>query len=179
MDIKKKKKTLSSRIVTRLFKHPIYCSFPVISSAGCQPYPICCTSSSDEWFALRRNKLTTSTFSTALGFWKGKRRSELWNEKVFASEMQVLESPKRCAMEWSVLNEAAAIEQYRSIKSREASSSGFAIHSKEQFDWLGASPDGLLAKQGCYEESMIEDKFLTVVHPKYENESNICEPPAK
>src|SRR4051812_40342273 len=32
---------------------------------------------SDEWFALRKDKLTTSTFSTALGFWKGARRSEL------------------------------------------------------------------------------------------------------
>ncbi|KAL1060666.1 hypothetical protein V6Z11_1Z079300 [Gossypium hirsutum] len=101
---------------------------------------------SDEWFALRRNKLTTSTFSTALGFWKGKRRSELWHEKVFASETQVLESSKRCAMEWGVLNEVAAIERYRSITGREVSSLGFAIHSKEKFDWLGASPDGLLVK---------------------------------
>ncbi|MCD7450794.1 hypothetical protein HAX54_008431 [Datura stramonium] len=37
---------------------------------------------SDEWFALRKDKLTTSTFSTALGFWKGNRRNELWHEKL-------------------------------------------------------------------------------------------------
>ncbi|OMO60394.1 Restriction endonuclease type II-like protein [Corchorus capsularis] len=102
---------------------------------------------SDEWFALRRNKLTTSTFSTALGFWKGNRRPELWHEKVYASETQVLETSKRYAMEWGVLNEAAAIERYRSITGREVSSLGFAIHAKEQLDWLGASPDGLL---GCF-----------------------------
>ncbi|PPR88498.1 hypothetical protein GOBAR_AA32182 [Gossypium barbadense] len=102
---------------------------------------------SDEWFALRRNKLTTSTFSTALGFWKGKRRSELWHEKVFAAETQVLESSTRCAMEWGVLNEVTAIERYKSITGHEVSSLGFAIHSKEKFDWLGGSPDGLL---GCF-----------------------------
>ncbi|MBA0748441.1 hypothetical protein Gogos_005256 [Gossypium gossypioides] len=102
---------------------------------------------SDEWFALRRNKLTTSTFTTALGFWKGKRRSKLWHEKVFAAETQVLKSSIRCAMEWGVLNEVTAIERYKSITGHEVSSLGFAIHSKEKFDWLGASPDGLL---GCF-----------------------------
>ncbi|KVI05725.1 hypothetical protein Ccrd_015942 [Cynara cardunculus var. scolymus] len=42
---------------------------------------------SEEWFALRRDKLTTSTFSTALGFWKGRRRYELWHEK---GQMEVM-----------------------------------------------------------------------------------------
>ncbi|XP_028794150.1 uncharacterized protein LOC114749780 [Neltuma alba] len=101
---------------------------------------------SEEWFALRKDRLTTSTFSTALGFWSGNRRLELWNEKVFASEAQILESSKKGAMDWGVLNEAAAIDQYRQITGREVSSMGFAVHPKEGFDWLGASPDGLL---GC------------------------------
>lgn len=99
---------------------------------------------SDEWFALRRDKLTTSTFSTALGFWKGSRRLELWHEKVFASEAQITEASQRNAMEWGVLNEAAAIDQYKKITGREVSSLGFAVHSNERFGWLGASPDGLL-----------------------------------
>ncbi|XP_057486896.1 uncharacterized protein LOC130772993 [Actinidia eriantha] len=99
---------------------------------------------SDEWFALRRNKLTTSTFSTALGFWKGNRRYELWHEKVFASDIQSTEASKLCAMEWGVLNEAAAIEKYKSITGRDVSTLGFATHSEERFDWIGASPDGLL-----------------------------------
>lgn len=107
---------------------------------------------SEEWFALRKDKLTTSTFSTALGFWKGKRRLELWNEKVFASETQIPESSKRSAMEWGVLNEAAAIDQYKNITGREVSSLGFAVHPKERYDWLGASPDGLL---GCFPEGGI------------------------
>uniref|UniRef100_A0A5B7AAT3 YqaJ viral recombinase domain-containing protein n=1 Tax=Davidia involucrata TaxID=16924 RepID=A0A5B7AAT3_DAVIN len=102
---------------------------------------------SDEWFALRRDKLTTSTFSTALGFWKGNRRCELWHEKVFASDSQSMEASKNSAMEWGVLNETAAIERYKSITDHDVSSLGFAIHSKERYDWLGASPDGLL---GCF-----------------------------
>ncbi|KAL6551264.1 hypothetical protein OROMI_021752 [Orobanche minor] len=100
---------------------------------------------SDEWFALRKDKLTTSTFSTALGMWKGNRRYELWHEKVFSNE-QMNGSPKKRAMEWGVLNEPVAIERYKSITGRDVSTLGFAVHSEERFDWVGASPDGLI---GC------------------------------
>ncbi|KAJ4849306.1 hypothetical protein Tsubulata_046519 [Turnera subulata] len=102
---------------------------------------------SEEWFALRKDKLTTSTFSTVLGFWKGKRRLELWQEKVFLTEAQVFQASARFAMQWGVLNEAAAIDRYKSITGREVSSLGFAVHSEERLEWLGASPDGLL---GCF-----------------------------
>ncbi|XP_068332581.1 uncharacterized protein [Pyrus communis] len=98
---------------------------------------------SEEWFALRKDKLTTSTFSTALGFWKGTRRPELWHEKVFESEKQIVEASKR-AMEWGMLNEEVAIEKYKSITGREVSSYGFATHADERYGWIGASPDGLL-----------------------------------
>ncbi|XP_019424587.1 PREDICTED: uncharacterized protein LOC109333518 [Lupinus angustifolius] len=107
---------------------------------------------SDEWFALRRDKLTTSTFSTALGFWKGRRRPELWHEKVFASEAQIPEDSKRNAMQWGVLNEAVAVDQYKKITGHEVSSMGFAVHSNEHLNWLGASPDGLL---GCFPDGGI------------------------
>ncbi|XVE92231.1 hypothetical protein REPUB_Repub01dG0079100 [Reevesia pubescens] len=141
-------RTLSTSIVTHFSPNTqlvVRSLSSIVLAANLTPFDA--PQRSDEWFALRRNKLTTSTFSTALGFWKGKRRSELWHEKVFASETEVLESSKKFAMEWGVLNEAAAIERYRSITGCEVSSLGFAIHSKEQFDWLGASPDGLL---GCF-----------------------------
>ncbi|KAI3698529.1 hypothetical protein L2E82_42145 [Cichorium intybus] len=103
---------------------------------------------SKEWFALRKDRLTTSTFSTALGLWKGKRRSELWHEKVFPpkTESKVTLASKQ-AMEWGVLNESTAIEKYKTITGREVSSLGFATHSEDKFDWIGASPDGLL---GCF-----------------------------
>jgi cytochrome c oxidase assembly factor 1 len=99
---------------------------------------------SDEWFALRKDKLTTSTFSTALGFWKGARRSELWHEKVFASESQIIQAAQRNAMAWGMLNESVAVEKYTKITGREVTTMGFAVHSKQSYDWLGASPDGVI-----------------------------------
>lgn len=51
------------------------------------------------------------------------------------------------AMEWGVTKEPVAIEKYKTITGREVSSLGFATHSENKFDWIGASPDGLL---GCF-----------------------------
>ncbi|KAL4570129.1 hypothetical protein LXL04_025780 [Taraxacum kok-saghyz] len=103
---------------------------------------------SQEWFDLRKDRLTTSTFSTALGFWKGKRRSELWQEKVFpvSDPTSNFTPASKHAMEWGVIHEQTAIEKYKSITGREVGSLGFATHSEDSFDWIGASPDGLL---GC------------------------------
>ncbi|XP_057529621.1 uncharacterized protein LOC130808174 [Amaranthus tricolor] len=103
------------------------------------------TQRSEEWFALRKDKLTTSTFSTALGFWKGTRRAELWAEKVFASVPQCLEASSMRAMEWGVVNESVAVERYKSITGQDVSFMGFAIHAEPSFNWVGASPDGLLS----------------------------------
>lgn len=102
---------------------------------------------SEEWFTLRRDKLTTSTFSTALGFWKGNRRSELWHQKVFAPGSIALEVAAVAAMNWGIANELAAIEQYKSMTGHDVSFLGFAVHTEAESGWLGASPDGLV---GCY-----------------------------
>ncbi|KMT07548.1 hypothetical protein BVRB_6g151590 [Beta vulgaris subsp. vulgaris] len=124
-------------------------SVPLISSHSsltltAQNSPSDTIQRSEEWFALRKDKLTTSTFSTALGFWKGTRRAELWSEKVFSSDTHFEPSSMR-AMEWGVLNETVAIERYKSITGHDISFLGFAIHSEQKFDWMGASPDGLLS----------------------------------
>ncbi|PKU83597.1 uncharacterized protein LOC110106197 [Dendrobium catenatum] len=102
---------------------------------------------SEEWFTLRKDKLTTSSFSTALGFWKGNRRSELWQQKVFSPESNILEAAAVAAMNWGVVNEAAAIECYKGMTGQEVSFLGFAVHAEATSGWLGASPDGLV---GCY-----------------------------
>ncbi|KAK3144433.1 hypothetical protein QOZ80_4AG0312970 [Eleusine coracana subsp. coracana] len=101
---------------------------------------------SEEWFALRKDKLTTSTFSTALGFWSGNRRAELWNEKVFGPMEIKLADAARSAMDWGTNHESIAIEQYTSITGRMVGSLGFAVHTEANSVWLGASPDGIL---GC------------------------------
>lgn len=101
---------------------------------------------SEEWFALRKDKLTTSTFSTALGFWAGNRRAELWNEKVFGPTEIKLADSARSAMDWGTHHESVAIEQYTSITGRLVGTLGFAVHTEANSGWLGASPDGIL---GC------------------------------
>ncbi|KAF3779649.1 hypothetical protein EJ110_NYTH29655 [Nymphaea thermarum] len=104
---------------------------------------------SAEWFELRKNKLTTSSFSTALGFWKN-RRSELWYEKVFEPDVSTFANTS--AMTWGVLNEAAAIERYKSITGHEVGVLGFATHTnEEEFGWMGGSPDGLVTDVGILE----------------------------
>ncbi|WCJ38674.1 Restriction endonuclease type II-like superfamily protein [Euphorbia peplus] len=111
---------------------------------------------SEEWFRLRRDRLTTSTFGTALGLWKGNRRFELWQDKVFPSEAQMQEAGKLAAMQWGVVNEAVAKDRYKNITGREVSSLGFAVHPAKQFEWIGASPDGLLG--GFPEGGILEVK---------------------
>ncbi|CAN1137296.1 hypothetical protein LINPERHAP2_LOCUS9967, partial [Linum perenne] len=107
---------------------------------------------SEEWFALRKDKLTTSTFSTALGFWKGNRRFELWQEKVFPLETDlIIPAASRNAMQWGVKNESSAIDRYKTITGQDVSSLGFAVHSDANLDWIGASPDGLLGCVGILE----------------------------
>ncbi|XP_066348094.1 uncharacterized protein [Miscanthus floridulus] len=101
---------------------------------------------SEEWFALRKDRLTTSTFSTALGFWAGNRRAELWNEKVFGATEIKLADTARSAMDWGTHHESVAIEQYTSITGRLVGTLGFAVHTEAKSGWLGASPDGVL---GC------------------------------
>jgi putative phage-type endonuclease len=101
---------------------------------------------SEEWFALRKDKLTTSTFSTALGFWAGNRRAELWNEKVFGATETKLADTARSAMDWGTHHESVAIEQYTNITGRHVGTFGFAVHAEASSGWLGASPDGVL---GC------------------------------
>ncbi|CAN6249134.1 unnamed protein product [Urochloa humidicola] len=104
------------------------------------------TQRSEEWFALRKDKLTTSTFSTALGFWAGNRRAELWNEKVFGQMEIKLADTAKSAMEWGTNHESVAIEQYTSITGKLVGTLGFAVHTEANSGWLGASPDGIL---GC------------------------------
>lgn len=131
---------------TSPFAHP---RSSVIVSSLLSPSDI--PQKSEEWFALRKDKLTTSTFSTALGFWKGTRRAELWHEKVYDSDSRVIEESARFAMNWGVQMESAAIERYKRIMGCEVGTMGFAIHSNEQLHWLGASPDGILDCFGILE----------------------------
>lgn len=127
---------------------PCTCTTPTPSSSNTSNAP----QRSEEWFALRQDRLTTSSFSTALGFWKGNRRSELWHQKVFTPSTSLsFDSNARAAMDWGIAHEDTAIEQYKSLLGHNVDLLGFAVHSKPEYDWLGASPDGVLDSNGILE----------------------------
>lgn len=134
--------TTASPLITQTTSFFLYPRSSVVVSSHLSPSDI--PQKSEEWFALRKDKLTTSTFSTALGFWKKNRRSELWHEKVYDSDSRIVDDSARFAMNWGVQMESAAIDRYKRIMGCEVGSMGFALHSQEQFHWLGASPDGIL-----------------------------------
>ncbi|XP_057549947.1 uncharacterized protein LOC130828146 isoform X2 [Amaranthus tricolor] len=92
------------------------------------------------WQNQRKNKLTSSTFSYAIGFWP-RRRVQLWLEKIGAIEP----FSGNCATCWNNINEEVALERYKLItgKSVFLPKSPINKHNFED-DWLGASPDGVV-----------------------------------
>ncbi|KAJ8765295.1 hypothetical protein K2173_011992 [Erythroxylum novogranatense] len=94
------------------------------------------------WQEQRKLKLTASTFAAAIGFWPH-RRVQLWLEKVGAIEP----FSGNLATCWSNMKEEEALERYKLL-------SGKSVHfpkflqvyrkSNPEFDWLAASPDGLV-----------------------------------
>ncbi|XP_062096392.1 uncharacterized protein LOC133802136 isoform X3 [Humulus lupulus] len=94
------------------------------------------------WQQLRKNKLTASTFASAIGFWR-RRRVQLWLEKVGAIEP----FSGNLATCWSNIKEEEALERYKLITGNTVLFPEFQVYSaktKPGEDWLAASPDGVV-----------------------------------
>ncbi|CAK7325468.1 unnamed protein product [Dovyalis caffra] len=94
-----------------------------------------------KWQDRRKHKLTASTFSGAIGFWRG-RRVQLWLEKLGAKEP----FSGNLATCWSNAKEEEALERYKLITGNTVLFPKFQVYSKNNLedDWLAASPDGLV-----------------------------------
>ncbi|KAF8104594.1 hypothetical protein N665_0171s0096 [Sinapis alba] len=98
-----------------------------------------------DWQDLRKNRLTASNFSRAIGFWPEGRR-ELWLEKVGVAK----QFSGNEATFWDADNEVEALERYKLLTGNEViTRPGFVVYDKkkkgeETKNWLGASPDGLI-----------------------------------
>ncbi|BFI25296.1 hypothetical protein MPTK2_1g19780 [Marchantia polymorpha subsp. ruderalis] len=117
-----------------------------------------------EWLSLRRNRITASAFSTALGFWKGDRRAELWEEKIGIKEPFSGNEATR----WGTSQEAGAVEKYKDITGNGVDHVAFKIYKAgdEYLSWLGASPDGLIRCRNDGEQPLPAGQRLGILEVK-------------
>src|SRR6478609_7739357 len=100
---------------------------------------------SEAWHRERKFRLTASDFAAAIGLSPYKSRQQLWREKT--GRANPFEGNEATA--WGELNESNAINAYEIETGHIVRPRGLVVHPA--FDWLGASPDGLVAHDGCVE----------------------------
>ncbi|KAI4375658.1 hypothetical protein MLD38_013505 [Melastoma candidum] len=93
------------------------------------------------WEELRRDKLTASTFASAIGFWP-RRRTQLWLEKIG----YLKPFSGNDATWWNNVMEKKALERYKMITENEVLLPDFQVYGKfnSEDSWLAASPDGVV-----------------------------------
>ncbi|XP_010458845.1 PREDICTED: uncharacterized protein LOC104740040 [Camelina sativa] len=110
------------------------------------------------WQDLRKNRLTASNFSRAIGFWPDGRRN-LWFEKIGVSK----QFGGNRATFWDTDNEVEALERYNELTGNEILMPEFFVYKNGESpeeDWLGASPDGVInvVKDGVTSSGVLEVK---------------------
>ncbi|XP_030545198.1 uncharacterized protein LOC115751430 [Rhodamnia argentea] len=113
--------------------------------ARSEPYSILKAPALQHWFKdwqeQRKNKLTASTFSSAIGFWR-QRRVQLWLEKVGLIEP----FSGNLATCWSNIKEKEALECYKLFTGNNITFPEFQVYGNNNSEdsWLAASPDGVV-----------------------------------
>lgn len=109
-------------------------SYSILNSTGLQHW-------FKNWQGLRKQKLTASTFASAIGFWH-RRRVQLWLEKIGAIEP----FSGNLATCWNNIKEEEALERYKLITGNSVSFPEFQVYGNINpgDDWLAASPDGVV-----------------------------------
>jgi putative phage-type endonuclease len=113
-----------------------------------------CKQNSAEWLEHRRGRITASRIVDVLNFTKKKvegasrrnYRIELLAERLSGRVEDHYVSPE---MKWGQAFENSARSAYEMKKGEMVELVGFVLHP--EFDFSGASPDGLIGKDGCLE----------------------------
>ncbi|ESQ35429.1 hypothetical protein EUTSA_v10008303mg [Eutrema salsugineum] len=110
------------------------------------------------WENQRRNRLTSSTFAQAIGFWPN-RRVQLWLETIGASEP----FSGNAATCWTNFKEKEALKRYHAITGHYFLLPEFVALEEEDDDvnWLGASSDAdilVVGKDGSCSKGVLEVK---------------------
>lgn len=96
----------------------------------------------EEWQELRQDRLTASTFASALGFFGNYRRAEVWAQKLGLRQP----FPGNTATDWGIRREAEAIRKYEEYTGISVRYLAFQVYKEgdRRKEWIGGSPDGLI-----------------------------------
>jgi putative phage-type endonuclease len=104
---------------------------------------------SKEWFKARKGKLTGSNIGAALGVNPWKTPEDLIRQMVRSYHGAESEFKGNIATEYGNTHEPLATMDYFGRTGNFVEECGFFVHP--EYDWLGASPDGLLDGDGVIE----------------------------
>lgn len=115
---------------------------------------------SPEWLEARKGKITASLAGAILGVDKNRGPFSAWQE-IMGHKKQTVNA----AMDYGARNEAKARREYEAESGNIVQETGFWLHP--DFDWLGASPDGLIGANGLVEVKCL-GKIPEAVPPHYD-----------
>lgn len=104
---------------------------------------------SKEWFEARKGKLTGSNIGAALGLNPWKKPEDLIRQMVRDYHGAESEFTGNIATEYGTQHEPLAQIEYMGATGNFPEECGFYVHP--EYDWLGASPDGLIDDDGVLE----------------------------
>lgn len=101
----------------------------------------------DEWFKKRTTRVTGSAVGAILGLSPWSKREDVMRRMVREYHNYPSEFQGNIATEYGIKNESTAIFDYSLQTGNQVKSCGFFT----KYDWLGASPDGLIGEDGLIE----------------------------
>lgn len=99
---------------------------------------------SEGWFAARKHRITASVAAGCLGLHPNMSRQEAWRRCLGTQK----ESSNRFT-DWGLRSEEVTKREYEVETGNIIEPTGFWVHPV--YDWLGATPDGLISTDGCFE----------------------------
>lgn len=105
---------------------------------------------SPEWFAARKGRITGSQVGAILGINPYKKPADAMRDMVREWHGAEREFKGNPATEWGTANEQSATNHLEMFHlDKHVEETGFHVH--QEYDWLGASPDGFIGDDGVVE----------------------------
>ena len=102
---------------------------------------------SEEWFNIRKGRVTGSAVGAILGIAPFAKQADILRRMVRDWHQAPSEFVGNIATEWGVRNEAGALTEYEMVSGNKVEACAFYQYEH----WLGASPDGLVGDRGLVE----------------------------